>query len=83
MGLDLVDLVYRIEDEFEITIPDEAAGLMTTPQMVIDYVSSRPEVKWPRDHVEATVWLAIVDELGISKEDFNNDSRFIEDMGAG
>lgn len=84
MGLDLVELVYRFEEEFEIIIPDEAAANMTTPRHVIDYIASDPKVskQWSRGYIEVTVWLAIEDELGIKKEDFNEDSRFIEDMGA-
>jgi acyl carrier protein len=84
MGLDLVETVYRIEEEFEITIPDEAAEKMTTPRMVIDYLLSRPEVseKWSRDYVHLSVWMILEDELSIKREDFNDDSRFIEDMGA-
>lgn len=84
MGLDLVELVYRLEEEFEIIIPDEDAATMTTPRKVIDYIHSVPAVsnQWSRGYVEVTVWLAIEDELGINKEDFNDDSRFIQDMGA-
>lgn len=39
MGLELVELVMRIEEEFEIAIPNEAAEKMTTPRKVIDYVA--------------------------------------------
>jgi len=83
MGLDLVETVMRIEEEFEITIPDEVSVTLTTPRMVIDYLISRPEVnkKWSRDYVAISVWLIIEDEGGINREDFNEDSRFIEDMG--
>jgi acyl carrier protein len=82
MGLNLVEMVYRLEEEFEITIPDEAAEKMTTPRIVIDYLMSRPEVseKWSRDYVVISVWQIIEDQGGISREDFNDDSRFIEDM---
>jgi len=85
MGLDLVELVMRLEEEFEIKIPDEAASEMTTPRKVIDWIAAQPEVsrQWSRGYVEVTVWLAIEDELGINKGDFNDDSRFIQDMGAG
>ena len=84
MGLDLVELAYRLEAEFEITIPDEVAEKMTTPRAVIDYIASIPSVssQWSKGYVETTVWSAIEDELGIDRHDFNLDSRFIEDMGA-
>ena len=44
---------------------------------------SRREVsgKWSRDYVAITVWQIIEDEGGFDVEDFNEDSRFIEDMG--
>ena len=84
MGMGMVDLVCTLEEEFEITIPDEAATDMTTPRRVIDYIASHPTVskQWSRSYVEVTVWLAIENELAINKEDFNDDSRFIQDMGA-
>ena len=83
MGLDLVEMVYRLEEEFEIIIPDAAAEKMITPRNVIDYLMNQPEVngKWSRDYVQIAVWQIIEDEGGIRREDFNDDSRFIEDMG--
>ncbi len=83
MGLDLVEMVYRIEEDFDITIPDEVAETLITPRNVIDYVMSRSEIseKWSRDYVQTTVWQIIEDEGGIQRKDFNDDSRFVQDMG--
>jgi len=85
MGLDLVETVLRIEEEFEIIIPNSVAEKLTTPRMVIDYLMSLPKVneKWSRDYVSLSVWMIIEDEGGIERKDFNDDSRFIEDMGMG
>jgi hypothetical protein len=85
MGLDLVETIYSIEEEFKITIPDEIATTLTTPRRVIDYLMSRSEVnkKWSRDYVVISVWIIIENEGGINREDFNEDSRFIENMGMG
>jgi len=85
MGLEVVEMVIRVEEEFEISIPDQEASQIETPGQLIDYLLARPEVseKWSRDYVHLSVWMIIEDELGIKKEDFNDDSRFIQDMGAG
>ena len=38
-SLDLVELVMRFEEEFDIEIPDEDAEKITTVQNAIDYAS--------------------------------------------
>lgn len=83
MGLDLVEMVMRIEEEFEIKIPDEAAVKMVTPRTVIDYLMAQPKIneKRSRAYVAAAVWSIIEDEAAIVREEHNDDSRFIEDMG--
>jgi acyl carrier protein len=82
MGLDLLETTLRIEEEFHIRIPDQDAEKLKTPRQVIDYLMSRPEVsgKWSRDYVDLSVWM-ILEEQAIKREDFTEDSRFIEDMG--
>lgn len=83
MGMGLLEMVCRIEEEFEIILPDEECEKMTTPRHVIDYLMSRREVseKWSRDYVSLTIWQIIEDEGGFEVKDFNENSRFIEDMG--
>lgn len=83
MGLDLVEMVMRIEEEFEITIPDEAAVTMVTPGTVIDYLMTLPEIneKWSREQVRQVVFTIVEDESGNLRDHFNEDSRFIEDLG--
>ena len=83
MGLGLVETLYRIEDEFEVTIPNEVSETLVTPRMVIDYLMSLPKVteKRSRDYVFLSVMLIIEEESGFNREDFSEDSRFIEDLG--
>ncbi|HKO41948.1 MAG TPA: phosphopantetheine-binding protein [Pyrinomonadaceae bacterium] len=38
MGLDLVELVIRIEETFSIQIPDRVAAELTTPRKVSDFI---------------------------------------------
>ncbi len=80
MGLDLVEMVIRIEAEFEIEIPNETAEKFTTPKIVIDYLQPQFANR-PREYLADRIWLIIEDETGIERNNYNEDSRFIEDMG--
>lgn len=40
-SLDLVELVMALENEFDITIPDEDSNQITTVQSAIDYVNAK------------------------------------------
>lgn len=84
MGLDLVEMVMRVEEEFEIEIPDEVAETMITPKNIIEYVIEQPNVKLkmrPRESIANQIWTIIEDEGGVLRDDYDEDSRFIEDMG--
>jgi hypothetical protein len=83
MGLDLVEMVCRIEEEFEVIISDEVAVTFVTPRTVIDYLMTQPNIngKLSRDYIALSVWLMLEDEVGINRANYNEDSRFIEDMG--
>ncbi len=37
-SLDIVELVMALEEEFEITIPDESAEKITTVQSAVDFI---------------------------------------------
>ncbi|HEY0083801.1 MAG TPA: hypothetical protein VGB61_13490, partial [Pyrinomonadaceae bacterium] len=43
MGLDLVELVIRIEETFSIQIPDRVASELTTPKKVTDFILTQVE----------------------------------------
>jgi hypothetical protein len=84
MGLDIVELFIRFEDEFELKIPDEIAATLETPRMVIDYLMTTPEIRnkgWSRDFVADKVWFLIKDERAVNISKYNEDSYFVNDMG--
>lgn len=83
MGLDLVELIMRFEEEFETEISDQVAATLFTPRDIIDYLYNRPEIRnkgQTRESITAKVWLIIEDEIGIDPDEFHEDSRFIADM---
>ena len=83
-GLDLVEVVIRVEEEFDIQMSDEDAASITTTGQLIDYLMKRPQLAGlrSRDSVAEEVWQIVEDELGVDRKNFNEDSRLIEDMGA-
>jgi acyl carrier protein len=85
MGLDLVEAFMSVEEEFDISIPDEDAMVITTPRQLIEYLMARPELagRRSRDAVAESVWQIVENEFGVERKNFTEDSRFIQDMGAG
>ena len=83
MGLDLLNLTLIVEDEFEITIPNERAEAIKTPGQLVDYLLSCSELskKWSREYVHLSVWMILEEFLGDKRQNYNDDSRFVEDMG--
>ena len=83
MGLYLVEVVMRLEEEFETEIPDEIATSRLTPKDVIEYLLTKSEVKnkrMTRDDVADKVWQITEEECGIVREQFSENSRFVDDM---
>lgn len=84
MGLDVVEMVVRVEKEFDVRIPDDVAATLITPRTVIDYLIHQPGIseQWSRDDLTLKLWFLLEDQLGISRYEYTVDSRFVEDMGA-
>ena len=49
MGLEVVEVVIQVEEEFDISISDEDATKITTPRQLIDYLMDRPELCEKKD----------------------------------
>lgn len=52
-------------------------------KQVSDLLAVMPRESWTRGDVEFVVKRLVVETLGVEESEVNNDSRFIEDLGAG
>jgi len=86
MGLDTVELVMAVEQEFSLEIPDsESAKLVSVGDL---YRFVLQTLRQRGDAVDdAVVWTKltnlIVEQLGVRPEQVTPTARFIDDLGAG
>lgn len=87
MGLDSVALVMAWEEHFEIKISDEVAATLETSRNAIDAIekllndSTFSKRTWTRVEIEQAVRRIIIEQLGVSPQDFTLDSFFVRDLG--
>jgi acyl carrier protein len=82
MGLDLVELVLEVEEAFAIEIPDREAQKLTTPRLLQAFIISELKKKnqaFAEDQVKDRLYAIIKRTLGIKQ--FNEDDRFVDDLG--
>ena len=83
MGLESVEIVMAVEEEFGIRIPDERAAELATVGDMLDFVlialrqrGDEPDETAIWEHLRAV----IVDQIGVPLEDVTRNARFIEDL---
>lgn len=85
MGLDTVELVMAVEEEFSLEIPDsESAKLVRVGDLyrfVLQTLRQRGDVI-DEDAIWKRLTDVIVAQLGVQPERVTPDARFIEDLGA-
>jgi acyl carrier protein len=84
MGLDTVELVMAIEDEFSIVIPDIYAERLLTVGDVTSYVTERLAREGrplPREQVFERVCKVTCEQAGTTRDRLTEDTRFIDDLG--
>ena len=90
MGLDSVELVMRIEREFDVAIPDEDARAIATVGDMVAFLlralaqkrASGLEVpSWSSDTLLDALKDIIVDEVGIKRDLITAEARFVRDLG--
>ena len=89
MGLDAVDLVMAIEDEFSINLSDENASRLETVgdlhQAVLQRLQEKGAVESPissstSDDVWQIVQYLVAEQLGMKTAWIEKSTRFIEDL---
>lgn len=84
MGLDSVELVMKVEEHFDITIPDEDASTLVTVGMLHTWVVNELQ-RLRRPNVEPTaVFYKLRDlicrQLGVKAERVVPEARFVQDL---
>ena len=93
MGLEYVELAMDAEEEFGISVPDNASQSVVTVGDFYDVVLAlvreigRSELR-ARDDLEEYLWsrvtaLAAEHAYEVSRDDITRSSRFVEDLGYG
>jgi acyl carrier protein len=85
MGLDTVELVMAIEEEFGIEIPNEDAANLNTAGDISAYVLNRLKAQGRQATAESTwqqIKSIIVDQLGVTEEQVVPTARIVHDLGA-
>lgn len=86
MGLDTVELVFAVEREFDIEIPDAAAEKLATVGALHDFVVAelarleRADVS--REIVFESLRKLICSQLGVTPDAAVPGARFVEDLHA-
>jgi len=85
MGLDTVELIFRVENEFEIDIPNTDAAKLGTVGELHEYVveTLRRQGRIERaDSVYERLRDIICYQLGVKPEDVVPSASFVDDFGA-
>jgi hypothetical protein len=84
MGLALDTFFAAVEEEFDLSIDDDARDALATPGAVIDFVADEAEpldgmnAEAHRDHVAAVIDELMDQCLGVTV--YTEDSRFLQDL---
>ncbi len=84
MGLDTVELVIAVEDEFEIRIPDGVAETLVTVGALHAYVENELNLNGRPRESEAifeVIRTLIIRQNGIDAKHVTGDARFVQDLG--
>lgn len=79
MGLEMVEYIMEVEEEFRIKIPDDVSWELRTIGEMADYVVSQGG--WTRGRVVQLLREIASNQSGLPLEQLRENSRFVEDLG--
>lgn len=86
MGLDTVELVLNIEEEFGLEIPNDAAGRMFTVgdvhSFLVRELERRGQTAVDESRIFERLREIVCTQLGVKPEAVVPGARFVEDLGA-
>lgn len=83
MGLDTVELVMAIEDEFDFQIPNEDASRLESVGDMLLYIVEKQHIEQEKeDEIWNRLKTIVISQLGVKPEQVTRDARFVKDLGA-
>ncbi|HEY0356770.1 MAG TPA: hypothetical protein VGC29_11225 [Flavisolibacter sp.] len=82
MGLDTVELIYKIEKHFQISIPDQEAEKMVTIRNISDFISRLLNAGLEEQaQVEQEILHIVSEHSGVDIKDLWLDMLIADDLG--
>lgn len=84
MGLEAVELVVSWEQAFSISIPNDLASTLETPEKAAAAIQRLLEIEGrnvPRSEIEEIIRKSTLELSGMDESDYKRDGRFVEDFG--
>jgi acyl carrier protein len=84
MGLDSVELVMKVEESYDISIPDDDAEKLITVGKLHEYVVAAVKRKGRKDLDPQTILTElrtiIAQQLGVNPKEIKPESHFVKDL---
>jgi hypothetical protein len=75
MGLDIVELIMRVEEEFDLEIPDEDAEKLVTVALMADYIAQKQELPLEQqEEIWQRLCFVIADQCAVPIEKLARDA---------
>ena len=83
MGLETVEFVMAVEEEFDLTISDREAEKLPTPRHLGDLLEIKLKESgraMPREEIDRKLKEITIEQIGISEGEYRLDAEYIRDF---